>query len=75
MILRKTSERIGSMPNPPTNLSASDLQELLDRHAAARRRRDRLPRGSAAWQAADRELHGLEDRILEVPLDPPAGRD
>jgi hypothetical protein len=48
------------------------MQRLLDRLVAARRRRDREERYSAAWHQADAEMHAIERAIFRVPVEHPA---
>lgn len=49
------------------DVQPSRMRALLDQLLAARARRDREPRFSDSWQAADADLHSLERAIFELP--------
>lgn len=62
-----------SKPKPKPAGTTRTREELLEEHAAARRRRDAAPLGSDAYRAAADEVGRIEVEIARVEraMDPP----
>jgi len=57
----------------PAGQSSGDRSSLMQRHAAARARRDAAPLGSEEFRAAAEEIARIEIAIAQLE-EPPAGR-